>query len=98
MKSIRPEELKKIINQKNDNYFILDVRTIEEHKERNIGGLNIPLHELSNKINSVDINKEIITYCKSGGRSAKACEILLEAGAKSVHNLVGGITAFLALP
>ena len=41
-----------------------------------------------------DKNTEIITHCKSGGRSQKAALILKQAGYTHVENLAGGITAW----
>ena len=37
---------------------------------------------------------DIIIMCKSGGRSAKACYALAEAGVKRIYNLDGGITSW----
>ena len=37
---------------------------------------------------------EIVAYCKVGGRSARAVDLLQQAGFKRLHNLTGGITAW----
>jgi rhodanese-related sulfurtransferase len=33
-------------------------------------------------------------YCRSGARSAKACEIMNELGFENAYNLLGGILAW----
>ena len=40
---------------------------------------------------SVDKNKEIVVYCRSGNRSAMAKQILQQSGYTQVRNLLGGI-------
>lgn len=89
------DELKIILADQNPEYLLIDVRTDQEREEANIGGLHIPLNLLADKISTIDTDKKIIVYCKSGGRSQRACEFLQEAGAKEVYNLAGGITGYL---
>ena len=43
---------------------------------------------------SLDRNAEIVVHCKSGQRSAQACELLRNAGFARVSNLAGGINAW----
>ena len=38
--------------------------------------------------------RDVLVMCKSGGRSAKACVALAEAGVSNLSNLEGGITAW----
>ncbi len=79
--------------QKQD-FLLLDVRSIDEHQEQNLGGHLIPLDELSNRLTEIDKNQEIIIYCRSGRRSAIAAKLLRDAGYPLVKHLVGGIMAF----
>ncbi len=61
------------------DYIILDVGEIEEYEEGHIpGAINIPLSELSqDEIMNSDVkDKQIYIYCRSGNRSAQACEKL----------------------
>jgi adenylyltransferase/sulfurtransferase len=37
---------------------------------------------------------EIVIHCKSGGRSGRACGLLLEKGFTNVRNMKGGILAW----
>ena len=41
------------------------------------------------------INDTIIVYCAAGPRSAQACQILIDHGYTEVHNLIGGINAWM---
>ncbi len=89
VQEITAEELKEHVAE----YQLIDVRTEEEHSLYNIGGLHIPLHDMSTA--DIAIDKPIVCYCASGRRSAGAARILLEkySGA-SVYSLRGGLDAW----
>ena len=53
--------------------------------------LKIPLGSLTQSLNRLSTADEIVVHCRTGGRSAKAVEILREAGFRKVWNLAGGI-------
>jgi molybdopterin/thiamine biosynthesis adenylyltransferase/rhodanese-related sulfurtransferase/molybdopterin converting factor small subunit len=91
---ISVEELKKKIDNEED-IFLLDVRGLHEYEINNINnGYLIPLSDLPNRVNELDSSREIVAYCKVGGRSARAVDFLRTAGFKKVKNLVGGIDAW----
>jgi rhodanese-related sulfurtransferase len=90
---IRVEELKQRLDA-GENLFLLDVREESEFEISNIGGQLIPLPELSRRINELDANRTIVTVCKMGSRSAKAAQVLHNAGFTHVWNLTGGIHAW----
>ena len=90
---ITAEELKRRLDH-GDNIFILDVREPHERSIANIGGTLIPLGDLSRRAGELDPSREIVVYCKMGGRSAKAVELLKGKGFRRVSNLVGGIDAW----
>lgn len=91
---ITPEALKKCLEEK-QAVFLLDVRTVEEYAEYNIGGVNIPIQILHEHLDEIDTELPIIALCASGMRSAKACEMLIEVGKTNVKNLQGGLKAFV---
>ncbi|MEM8530287.1 MAG: molybdopterin-synthase adenylyltransferase MoeB [Chloroflexota bacterium] len=72
--------------------FLLDVR---EANEWDIGHLpdatRISVNELAQRIHELDPERETVVYCRSGGRSARAVEMLQQAGFVKVQNMVGGI-------
>lgn len=89
-------ELKAKLDQKED-FLLLDVREPFEHQIARISGSKlIPVGELANRLSELEDykDKEIVAHCKLGGRSAKACELLLRSGFKNVRNVVGGIAAW----
>lgn len=78
--------------QKNkEKYNLLDVREIEEREAYHIGGQHIPLGELLQRLDEVPHNKDLVVYCQSGVRSAKAIELLSNHHFKAkTFNLKGG--------
>ena len=90
---IRPEELKATLDAGSD-IFILDVREPHEYQICNLGGYLIPLGDLAARMNELDSSREIVAYCRSGVRSAKAVALLRQAGFSKVKNLAGGILAW----
>jgi sulfur-carrier protein adenylyltransferase/sulfurtransferase len=90
---IQPEELKRRLDAGED-LFVLDVREPFEYQLANLGAKLIPLGELPQRTSELDPNREIVAHCKGGVRSAKAVEILQQAGFKKVSSLAGGILAW----
>ena len=75
---------------------LVDVRTDAEVARGVIAGaVHIPLHLLPVRYNELDPEVEVVIYCQSGGRSAQACAWLSAKGYARVHNLAGGVGAWL---
>ena len=94
MNSITVEELQQLRMEQPGDICILDVRRPDEYAICNINGQLIPFEDLPDRLSEIDKNKHIIVHCKSGGRSAKATQILLEKKFPRVSNLRGGIMAW----
>jgi len=95
MKNLESKAWEKELKADN-NAVILDVRTPEEYEEKHIPNstlINVqePQHFMS-EIEKLDKDKSYYVYCKSGGRSMMACQIMNQSGFKNVANLDGGIT------
>lgn len=89
------QELKKILETRGDQVFVLDVREPEEYKIVHMAQSKlIPLGSLSERVNELDSADEIYVHCKFGGRSAQAAQILKGFGFKKVKNVKGGIDAW----
>jgi rhodanese-related sulfurtransferase len=76
---------------------IVDVREDSEWNEQHIpGAIHIPLGQLNERLSELKQYKDspVITQCKSGGRSAKALDVLKSAGFSKVYNMDGGIIAW----
>lgn len=91
--NIDPQTFQKKLKE-NDHTLLLDVRTPEEYQEKHIPGavnINIQDSDFQDKIDELPDNKEYLVYCRSGGRSAKACAIMGTQGFENLNNLDGGI-------
>lgn len=90
VKTITPEELEKLLETE-DTLNLIDVREDEEVAEGMIlGAVHIPMGEIPEHLDKLDINQEYIIICRSGGRSGRTCDYLNELGYK-VTNMVGGM-------
>ncbi|GIV53687.1 MAG: hypothetical protein KatS3mg039_0205 [Candidatus Kapaibacterium sp.] len=95
---ISPAQLKELLDSQANGLLLLDVRFPDEHAQRRIEyepQILIPLPELEERLAELEPyrNHQIIAYCRSGNRSARATELLRAQGFK-VRNLRGGILAW----
>jgi adenylyltransferase/sulfurtransferase len=76
-------------------FVLLDVREPAEIEVACLpGSVKIPLGELPTRISELDPSAETIIHCKSGGRSAKALQLLLDSGFTKACHVQGGINAW----
>jgi adenylyltransferase/sulfurtransferase len=74
---------------------LIDVREPHELEIAHLKGAElIPLGQLAGRLSELDSAQEMVIFCKSGGRSARALELLVGAGFRKVKNLKGGINAW----
>ncbi len=74
---------------------LLDVREPHELEISRLEGATlIPLGQLAARLSELDTADEMVVFCKSGSRSARALELLVSAGFRKVKNLKGGINAW----
>ncbi len=92
---ISPQQLQALL-QADHSIQLVDVREPHERAICNIGGVLIRLAELPTRLAELDPAQPTVVYCRSGGRSAKACEQLVQAGFQQVSNLEGGILRWQA--
>jgi rhodanese-related sulfurtransferase len=96
---ISVQTLKQLMDRKDTNYVLIDVRTSEEYSDAHIpGAVSIPLTEIEagtgiTKLKTLAAGHQVITYCTAGKRSNKALEVLREAGIQG-SNVNGGIRAW----
>ncbi|RYL94267.1 rhodanese-like domain-containing protein [Sporolactobacillus sp. THM7-4] len=92
IKKISTSELKKVYLPSKKGKYFLDVRTKAEFNGHSIPGfVNIPLQTLSNHLNKIPKEKEVVVICQSGMRSSVACKVLKKAGYEKVTNVRGGM-------
>ena len=74
---------------------LIDVREPHELEISHLPDADlIPLGELAARMPELDSAEEIVLFCKSGTRSARALEVLASAGFRKMKNLKGGINAW----
>lgn len=103
MKEISAKEAYELM-QKDPGYVYLDVRSVPEFEQGHAAGaINIPLFHFQpgmgmmpnqdfTKVAEANLPKDVklVIGCQSGGRSARACEILAQLGYKDTANIRGG--------
>ena len=80
---------------KTNHLQLIDVREPHEWDICRIDGATlIPLGQIENRLSELDPAQEVILYCKMGGRSKKAYNLLRDQGFTDLRNLTGGIRAW----
>lgn len=93
--AVTVEELKARMDKK-EPFFLLDVREQYEHQICRIPGAElIPMGELTKRSAELPHDRDIIVMCRSGQRSARVAQYLKSHGFPRVHNLDGGILAWI---
>ena len=82
------------LNNVNKDIVLIDVRTPEEfasgHLE-NAVNINYFDSDFDEQFKTLDKNKAVYLYCKSGRRSANAAEKLEDMGFVKIYDLEGGV-------
>jgi rhodanese-related sulfurtransferase len=77
-------------------FQLIDVRQAHEHEAGRIAGDRlIELGRLSHEADSIQRERPVIFYCRSGARSAMATQAFSQAG-YDAHNLLGGLLDWAA--
>ena len=79
--------------------LLLDVRTPKEYGEGHLAGaLNVPVDEVAARhgVLGVPHDRELVVYCKSGKRAARARDTLQSLGYTNVKLLEGSADAWRA--
>jgi len=80
-----------------EDVIILDVRTPDEYAQGHIANaklMNIYDGDFNEQLKTLDANKPVYVYCRSGGRSGNAKNIMKQMGFSEVYNLRGGMMAW----
>jgi len=101
IEDITPQEAFTLIqeNQDNPDFVIIDVRTPEEFAEEHIeNAINIDYRSetFQDELNKLDKNKTYLIYCRTGGRSGNALNIMAELDFSEVYNMLDGINGWKA--
>lgn len=80
-------------------FFLVDVRSVEEHDSGAIPGTdaNIDFREMARRHKELGagLDDHIVVYCQSGKRSNIAQDTLMELGYKNVYNIRGSVNAWM---
>jgi adenylyltransferase/sulfurtransferase len=77
---------------RHDDFDLVDVREPHEWDICRIPGARLaPLSSFAESLRTLDSARDVVLYCKSGVRSARALKQLQAAGFRRVWNLTGGI-------
>jgi len=88
---ITPRELEQRL-RRGDDLDLIDVRERPEWEIGRIRGARLtPLSSFAESLSTLDSARDVVVYCKVGGRSARAVRQLQAAGFRRVWNLDGGI-------
>lgn len=93
IKVVSAEEVQSLLEL--DDVQLVDVRTPKEFESGFIADAqNIDYFSptFEDDIKNLDKDKPVILYCKSGGRSAKCADKMVEAGFVKVYDLEGGVS------
>ena len=84
-----PQQVAELLTQ--EDVQLIDVRQPYEHDAGRIAGDRlIELTDLAAQVDSIDPERPVVFYCRSGSRSAMATQAFRGAGFDA-HNMVGGL-------
>jgi rhodanese-related sulfurtransferase len=96
MAELRNVDVNEALDLSSRGALLLDVREDDEWRSgRAPGAVHIPLAELPDQLEELPRDHVIVCVCRSGGRSARAAQFLIEQGFEAV-NLAGGMQAWAA--
>jgi rhodanese-related sulfurtransferase len=93
--SISVDDLKAQLDRQ-ETMLVLDVRSAEEYaQDGHIARATlIPLPELERRVRELPTDRTIVCICRSGNRSAAACDLLARQGFTRLRNVQGGMIAW----
>lgn len=100
-KHLKPDELHELINHKDKEFYIVDMRNDYEHKVGHFKNSILPplenFRDLPKVVSTLVHLKEktVVTVCTGGVRCEKASGYLLKQGFKDVYQLDGGIVSYM---
>ena len=93
MNQLTPGELKQWTDSGRD-FLLIDIRENWEREAYNIGGLHIPMGELTGRTKEIPKDKDVVLYCEKGIRSVIAIQRFEALGFHNLFNLSGGMKAW----
>lgn len=92
MREVTPAEGQQMMQE---GARLVDVREQNEYDELRAGGAELlPLSEFEARFAELPRNQPLVMICRSGARSARAGQYLLDQGYTDIVNLEGGTLAW----
>jgi phage shock protein E len=103
MRQLSVQEVKSSLDKapslREKGFFLVDVRSVEEHDTGAIPGTdaNIDFREMAKRHKEIGagLDDHIVVYCQSGKRSNIAADILADLGYRNVYNIRGSVNAWV---
>ncbi len=79
-------------------FVVLDVRTPQEFAEGHLAGavnVNLLAPDFEPRIAAFSRGKTYLVYCRTGGRSTRAVQIMRRLGFTSIYHMSQGITGWM---
>lgn len=96
-REISAEDLRVLleVEQPEDHPILLDVREDHEWSAGHLpGAIHLPLGQLDDRLDELEVDRAVVTYCASGLRSIDASYVLKRNGWGDVRSLAGGVQAW----
>lgn len=96
VKVLNAKDFQQLLAQKSDAQ-LLDVRTPQETAQGMIEGakaINFYAANFQAQTQTLDKDKPVFIYCRSGARSAQAVQVLKKQGFNEIYELRGGYNAW----
>jgi phage shock protein E len=91
VQALLPHQYQQQFAATQQRHLLLDVRLPDEFAQEHLAGaVNIPVQVLHERLTEVPADRPVVFYCRSGNRTKKAAEILMQAGYQALYDL-GGI-------
>ena len=99
--NLNPAETEKLLKDQGNEpgIIVLDVRTPGEFSSGHIAGaknIDFNSNNFEDEIYRLDKNRVYLVYCQSGIRSSRALLMMKDKGFKSLKNLDGGLSKWVA--
>lgn len=92
---ITATQVKNLLDKDTD-FVLLDVRELPETQICQIPeSTHIPMGQVPQRLDELPKDKQIVCYCRTGGRSGQVAQFLRGKGYDDVQNLTGGIHAWI---
>jgi len=93
---VEPAAAAQMLADEPQKWLLLDVRTRSEYEADHAPmAVHIPVDELPARVAELGRSDRVLCVCQAGGRSKVAAEFLASIGGKEIHDVAGGMSAWV---